>query len=343
VVEAYLTALAEEISHRARNLPLQTLYLGGGTPTSLTLPELSALHECLRPLDLTQVDEFSTEANPGTLTIEKLMLLREMGCNRISLGVQTFHEGGLKILGRAHSAKQARLAVSLCQEAGFENLSIDLINGWPGQTLANWHDDLDRAADLGATHLSCYGLTYEEGTELFRRRERLQLHPLGESMERKLFDLTAPCLERLGFTHYEISSYARPGYTCLHNRTYWEGGEYCGLGAAAHSYERGIRSSNCDDPLEYIQRISEAGTARVWQEELPPERCARERAVFWLRLLEGVHRQQFHSESGFRLEELFADALPPLLDAGWLELTADHLRLSPAGLPVADSILAELI
>lgn len=343
LAEAYLVALAEEVEARVRRLAPRTLYIGGGTPTALRADQLTDLLNLLGTLDLSRLEEYTVEANPGTFDVETLLRLREAGVNRLSLGVQTFHAEGLKRLGRIHDARRARAAVSMAREAGFENLSLDLIYGWPGQRPADWREDLETVAGLAPEHLSCYGLTYEEGTPLWRDRRAGRLMPLTEEEERLLFDEMASRLADRGYDRYEISSFARPGGQCRHNRAYWEGEEYVGLGAGAHSLVAGTRFCNSRSPAEYIRLMTRHGRARVWEESLPPERAARERVVIGLRLREGLAPETFAAATGFELEELLGRELPPLLEGGWLEWTEGRLRLSDRALPVADSILAELV
>ncbi|MFH0911222.1 MAG: radical SAM family heme chaperone HemW [Planctomycetota bacterium] len=343
LVEPYLDALEAEFERRAGHLAPVTLYIGGGTPTALSLRELGRLFRILELLDASKVREFTVEANPGTLSIDKLQRLLEAGVTRLSLGVQSFSDEGLRVLGRIHTAREARTAAALCHEAGFDDLSLDLITGWPGQTLAVWQADIERALACAPAHLSCYGLTYEVGTPLERAREEGRFSVVGEEEERAMLDWTLSYLPSRGFEHYEISSYTRPGHVCRHNVAYWEGAEYVGLGAGAHSYEDGVRFSNAERPDAYIRLMRESGSARCWEEWLPPEARARERAVIWLRMRNGIDLGRFARETGFSLENLYGTRLCHLEEEGWIERTATHLSLSARALPVADTILAELV
>lgn len=340
---AYLVALASEFETRAARLCPQTIYIGGGTPTALSLDELAVLTGMVQQLDLAALTEWTVEANPGTVTMDKLVCLREAGVTRLSLGVQTFHPEGLKTLGRLHTARQARGALSLCREAGFDNISLDLIFGWPSQTESAWFDDLADAVALAPQHLSCYALSYEDGTPLARARSAGRLQPVAETVDRAMFDLAGAYLPPQGYKRYEISSFAREDQVCEHNLTYWSGGEYVGLGVGAHSYVEGTRFANAADAATYIDRMAHTGRARVWEEHLPPERAARERLVIGLRMTRGVDANAFAAETGFDLADLVQTELPELLQAGWLEWAGNHLRLTAKALPVADSILAELV
>ncbi|MFW5857147.1 MAG: radical SAM family heme chaperone HemW [Planctomycetota bacterium] len=340
---AYLAALSEEIEAVAGRVRPTTLYLGGGTPTALPVAQLTALLAILGRLDTGGLEEWTVEANPGTISTEKLMQLREHGATRLSVGVQTFDPAGLRVLGRAHTAKQARAVAGFCRETGFDNFSLDLISGWPGQTLAGWERDLAAAVALEPAHLSCYGLTYEPGAPLHGARERGEVTPVGEALERALFDRMGAVLEERGYLRYEISSFARPGQVCRHNLAYWTGEEYLGLGPGAHSYVGGVRFCNAASVPEYIQRVTDSGGARVWEERLGPERAAREQLVIGLRLRRGVDPDAFCSRTGYAIPDLLGETLPPLVEGGWLEWLDGSLRLSERALPVADTILADLV
>ena len=342
---AYLAALRREVAMRAQDLSPHTVYIGGGTPTSLPQAEFRELVEIVSSVKLHAAVEYTVEANPGTLTMQKLLFMRRAGVSRISIGVQSFSDEGLSVLGRAHSAKQARTAIAVAREAGFDDVSVDLIYGWPGQTPDAWQTDMERAAGLGIQHLSCYPLSYEPGTELEARVRQGRISRLGEDLERELFDLTATVLAGMGRPRYELSSFAGPGHECLHNMNYWTGGEYIGVGCAAHSHLAGERFANASGVDDYIRLMEAQGCAKVFAERLDPERSAREILVIWLRLTAGVEVSAFAEQTGFRVTELIAGELPELVDGGWLEWSEDRscLRLTPQAIPVADSVLGELV
>ncbi len=344
-VDLYLDALSLEIEKRAQALRPVTLFVGGGTPTSLALHQFEYFLDLLTNLDLSRLEEFTVEANPGTLSMQKLFLLRQAGVTRLSLGVQTFQDRGLEVLGRSHDARTARLAVAQVQEVGFDDFSLDFIFAWPGQSELEWAADLGKALGLAAPHLSCYCLSHEEGTPLQQRIDRGELAAAGENLERRLFDLTGTMLAAGGMPRYEISNFALPGHECRHNLNYWLGGGYIGLGPGAHSYVGGVRFGNCTQVEEYKRRLETVGTAEAMRDELPPAARARECAVVWLRLAAGIDKRRFHDRTGFDLEMLLARELPPLLAGGWLRWSEDdtRLHLSEQALPVADSVLAELV
>lgn len=345
LADDYLSALARELEDRAVGLEPDTVFVGGGTPTALSENQVETLFDLLRLACGRSVTEFTVEANPGTLSMDKLICMRRSGVTRISLGVQSFEAKALKMLGRIHTAKEARTAVAMCREAGFDEVSLDFITGWPWQNADLLANDLATAMRLNIPHLSCYPLAYEEGTPLYERAKKGDVTPLDEDAERRIFDETGRILADAGLERYEISNFARPGHECRHNINYWIGGEYVGIGAAAHSYEDGTRSANTDSVRRYIKRILDDESAMDFEERLSPERAARECAVIWLRMTRGIQQDAFRARTGYALDTLYADELPPLIDQGWLEWSTDgqYLRLADKAIPVADSILSDLV
>lgn len=343
MAEKYLDALGVEFTRRAYGMRPETIYIGGGTPTCLSHEMIEHLVDMLDLLELDDLQEFTIEANPGTLDVSKLILLRESGITRVSLGVQTFIPEGLEVLGRYHSAKDARFAVAQLREVGFDDISIDLIFAWPGQTMQMWQEDLETVLKLGISHVSCYGLSYPQGTPISRMLELCHIEPADESLERDMFDATAEILEAGGLKRYEISNFAKPGHQCVHNLNYWRGGTYVGIGAGAHSYEGTTRFGNCPDVQQYIKRMNTSGAAIDFIDDISAQARARECAVIWLRLSEGINRELFHNSVGIELEDLLGDSLVKLLADGWLEWRDDQLCLADKSIPVADSILSELV
>lgn len=343
LADDYLDALGMEFAARTDGMVPETVYIGGGTPTALNLEQLETLCSQFDYLDLSEVREFTVEANPGTVTIDKLVLLRDTGVNRVSLGAQTFNPRGLEILGRIHNAKAVRYAVALLQEAGVPEISLDFIYGWPGQTEQEWRDDLRRALDLGAAHLSCYSLTYCDNTPLAKKLASGEIAAQSEDEDLRFFNLTREVLADAGFDAYEISNFARPGHESRHNINYWQGGTYTGMGAGAHSYENGVRFANCLGVRDYIEQMNTRGAADAEKDEIPPAARARECGAVWLRMRAGIDRTRFFAVTGFHLEDLWAEELPDLLRDGWLEWADGHLRLTARAVPVADAVLEGLI
>ena len=302
----------------------ETIFLGGGTPT---VPAVAILDNFLSGLGRFHPHEFSCEVNPGTVDEAKLVLLKERGVNRLSIGVQSFEAYCLQTLGRIHSAERAEETFRLARAAGFENISLDLMFGIPGQTLAMLDADLARALALGPEHIAVYNLMYEEGTPMGLRQDRLD-----EDLEREMYDRIRARLTAAGFVHYEISNFCRPGLACRHNLLYWNGGEYIGCGPAAHSHWLGTRRANVSDLEEYCAQ----GPRREFEETLDPVAKERETLVMGLRQLAGVEIvPELWERLEGRLRQLEADGL--------LVIEGRHVRLAEDALFVSDAVFVELV
>lgn len=256
LIEPFVEALCREIvSYSGLHVP--TISFGGGTPSLLSGAQLTeVLKSCRSCLDIAPDAEISLEANPGTLDLPLLEAYREAGVNRLSFGAQSFHNNELRWLGRDHTADQTRNAVAVARKAGFENLSLDLIFGLPGQTLHAWEESLVQALSLAPDHLSCYALTVEDHTPLGRRVSSGRTPAPDSDVQADQYELAQDLLDQAGFVHYEISNWARPGYESRHNMTYWRNEPYVGVGPGAHSYFEGRRFSTVRSPGEYIRRVA---------------------------------------------------------------------------------------
>jgi oxygen-independent coproporphyrinogen-3 oxidase len=352
----YLEALARELEVRIRDLfernsihgerfAPRTIFLGGGTPTAFSAAELARFFEILeRFVDTGSAVEFSIEANPGTLDAAKLELLREHRVNRLSIGVQSFQPHLLKLLGRVHGADQGPEAVVLARTAGFKNISIDLMHGLPQQSAEDLRLDLERAVALGVEHISAYCLMYEDGTPLKNAVSRGVIEPLTPELEAAHYLTVMETLDAAGWTQYEVSNFARPGFESEHNQLYWRNEAYLGVGVSAASYGDGERCVNDDDVGRYVRQASESGWAIASRERLDPAARAREALILELRMRRGVDREQFAARWGC---DPLADgeaALSRYLSEGLLERLADgRYRITRRGLPVADGILAEFV
>ncbi len=348
-VARYLEALSEEASRSERKgSPVATVYVGGGTPTALTDAELGKLFEIVgADFDLSEVSELTVEANPGTIDERRLSHLGGLGAARLSLGVQTFDDRGLRLLGRAHDSREAVAAFEAARAAGFDDVSVDLMFALPGQKLEDVRRDVARLVELGPEHVSLYGLTYEAGTRLAKLRDEGAIIPVPEELEREMYLAVIDDLEAAAYVQYEISNFAREGRECVHNRAYWAGGEYVGLGPSAASYLAGERRRNASTLDEYAERVLGGESPAVETERLDPEPAAREALMLALRTRRGADRGEFEARTGFTLDGLLGESGRRLVDAGWLEFVGEgkkgRLRLTRKALPVADEILAELI
>jgi oxygen-independent coproporphyrinogen-3 oxidase len=347
LAERYLHALEKEIANvMPQPAAVETIFIGGGTPTHLGLRQLERLMGTVRASFVLEREaasgEYTVEANPGTLDAEKVAILTEGGVNRISLGAQSFHPDLLRVLERNHNPLDVPRAVDLVRER-IREVSLDLIFGVPGQTLEQWQADLQRVLDLGVNHVSTYGLTYEKGTPLWKQRERGEVRPVDEELERAMYEHAMDALAAAGYEHYEISNFARMGHRCRHNEIYWANEAYYGFGLGAARYVHGKRSVNTRDLMGYLAK-TEAGESTVQQEEeLGPEERARETAVLHLRRLQGIDRVQFQNQTGFELELLAGQAIERSAQRGWLEDDGRSVRLTRDGKIMADSVFQGLL
>ncbi len=325
LIPAFLEALERELSWLETPRPVETLFLGGGTPTHLPLRELERLlHLVTRWFVLPPGGEFSVEANPNDVHAPLMRLLADSGVNRLSLGIQSFDAGKLRVLQRDHRAADIGRAIDIAQPR-VHSLAIDLIFAVPGETRMVWQQDLARVADLGLPHVSTYGLTYERGARFWSLRAQGRLQPIAEDEERWRYETAIEQLTASGCEHYEVSNFARAGHRCRHNEVYWTGGEYYAAGPGAARHIDGRREVNHRSTRTYLKRVL-AGQSPVAESEcLAAEDRARERLVFGLRRLEGVDLQQFEQQTGFDATQLLG------ADAGTLP------AIGPADRPTATS------
>ncbi len=342
---SHLGALEGEIRASAwRGSAVRTVFLGGGTPSELRVDELERLVDALASsFDLSRLSEWTIECNPGTLSPLSLRAYRELGINRISLGVQSFHDRHLKALGRVHDSRQAREAVAQVRQAGFDNLNLDLIFALPGQTLQEWRTDLDEAVSYSPEHLSLYNLTIETGTEFGRRKTLGLLREADDDLAADMYEGAIDACVLAGLEQYEISNFARPGRQCRHNMTYWRNEPYLGFGISAASYVDGVRWSNCRDLDDYEAGASEGRIPRESEERLTQLPAMGEEFMLRLRTAEGVslgHLSQKHSCDslavfGAEIESLQADGL--------LYRVGDRIRLTRSGILLADAVCSRFL
>jgi oxygen-independent coproporphyrinogen-3 oxidase len=343
----YARALAAEIRHQGRALEeprrVETIFFGGGTPSLLPAGELGGLLEaCRAAFSVAPGAEITLEANPETVTAEAFTLLRRAGFNRVSLGVQALHAGLLHVLGRTHTAGRATEAFAAVRAAGFRNVNLDVMFGLPGQSLRDWRETLEGIVRLAPEHLSTYGLTIEEGT-LFGRLHRqgaLRLPPEGAHLA--MYREALRSLPAAGYRRYELSNFARPGFECRHNLTYWRQGEYVGLGAGAHGYLGGVRYSNERLPAAYIAAVTRQGSAVATREHPSPLEQAEEALMLGLRLAEGFDLAALAARFGLPDPPVDPAALSRLEGMGLIETGGGLLRLTEAGLAVSDTVVADL-
>jgi oxygen-independent coproporphyrinogen-3 oxidase len=338
--------LASQFSH-----PVATLFLGGGTPTVLPVELLQTmLSACLDAFVVEGDTEITSEANPGTVSLEYLRALRNLGVNRLSLGAQSFEEQELAMLGRIHSADQVRLAVERARAAGFENLSLDLIYGLPNQTLTSWQRTLERALALTPQHLSLYCLTLEEETPLHTWVSHGRLPVPDPDLAADMYEAADERLAQAGYQQYEISNWSLPGYECAHNLTYWRNWPYLGLGAGAHSSSGGQRWWNVRPVQVYIEHITRGSPTR-WPspgaedgEVIDRSLEMGETMMLGLRLThEGVAEANFRQRFGVSLEQAYGDLIQKLDRSGLLTWRDGRLCLTRRGRLLGNQVFAQFL
>ena len=398
LIELYIEALATELAALGAPRPVESLFIGGGTPTHLSAEQLRRLLEAvtrwlplyltsplegevaaggsataagggwgderppnappthppdLRPVPATSPSrgevkagarppEFSIEANPDTLTEEKAAVLAAFGANRVSVGVQSFRADALAALDRRHVPEHVARAVEAVRKH-IPVVSFDLIFGAPGSTPAGWAADLDAALAFDPQHVSTYGLTYEKGTPLWKRRHRGALEPVTEDDELAMYEHAMDRLTAAGFDHYEISNFARPGFRCRHNERYWANEAYYGFGVGAARYVNGVRELNVRDTKLYIRKALAGEPVTFQREELSPRARAFETMVTQLRRADGIVRADFCEQTGFELDELAPVAFKLLAETGVTFDDGARVRLTRRGKCVADAAVAEVL
>jgi oxygen-independent coproporphyrinogen-3 oxidase len=340
----FLAALEAELACLPRGFRPKTIFVGGGTPTELTDTDFGRLLRNIhRHVDLGGVEEWTCEANPGTLTREKAAMFLPAGINRVSLGVQSFHADTLTLLGRIHTGEEAEAGYRLLRESGLANINLDLIFGIPDTPRERTAEDAARVAALGPEHAACYCLMFEPGTPLTKLRDQGRIREVADEEAFAQYQLIRRILGGAGYHQYEISNFARPGRECRHNLLYWGDGEYLGCGPSAHSHWRGVRFANVRNVHRYCRALLDGRSPRADEEHLEPEAKARETLVMSLRQLRGVNRNDFRDRTGFDYHALGGSALLRLLELEMLEEQDGRLRLTEQGLFVSDAVFAELV
>ena len=315
--------------------PISTIYIGGGTPSTLEVEQLRRLGEEVMRLAGDEAKgerrEITLEANPGDITLEKATAWRAIGINRLSMGIQSFDDDLLRLIGRRHTAEQARKAVAIAQAAGFDNISIDLMYALPSQTMEQWQRDVAEALQLGVQHISTYGLIYEEGTVLTALLERGHITPVDEDTEIQMYDYLVEQLTANGFEHYEVSNFALPNRRSKHNSNYWNNTPYIGLGAGAHSYDGTVRSWNISDVDAYIEQAM-AHHLQPEQEILTEEQRHTERVMLGLRTNQGISSCEIDLSKAM-----------PYIEQGLLMQKGERIVATTKGYHILNRIIEDLL
>ncbi len=348
-VNLYLAALLKEAGfHQAKVSPtgavIKSLYLGGGTPTRLTARQLFMLLEYLQQVfALSGQAEITVEGNPGTINKEKLEALQIQGCNRLSLGVQSFEDRELQALGRIHTVQDVYNTYNLAQEAGFANINLDLMYGLPGQELSGWRKNLRTAVSLNPEHISLYQLNIEKGTPFFSLQNKGLLAEFEQDEAFYMYEEAINYLTDSGYCHYEISNFAKPAYESRHNQVYWRNQEYIGIGAGASGYLAGRRYTNLAVLADYEAMLTQGARPLAQEETIDTELAMTETMFLGLRLLEGVDKNEFFLHFGIQINEHYGKAIDKLTEQGLIEETQNRVRLTRQGLYIANQVMMEFL
>ncbi|MEC0755125.1 radical SAM family heme chaperone HemW [Bacillus haynesii] len=335
-VDEYLRSLEKEMANsmeEAGHPELKTIFIGGGTPTSLSAAQLERLldsiHRILKPSE--SLAEFAVEANPDDLSAEKLDVLKAAGVDRLSFGVQTFEDELLKKIGRVHEQKDVLVSFERARKAGFDNISLDLMFGLPGQTIGHLASSLDTALALGAEHYSVYSLIVEPKTVFYNLMKKGRLHLPPQDQEAEMYELVMRKMEEAGIGQYEISNYAKKGYESKHNLTYWNNEEYFGFGAGAHGYINGKRTVNAGPVKHYIDLIEQSGFPYKEKHRVTKNEQIEEEMFLGLRKTAGIDKECFFEKYGRSVDDLFPKVLHSLEETGLIVNTNKNVFLTHNG------------
>lgn len=333
LIPAYIEALLLELRNWTPiSLVVGSIYFGGGTPSLMSVEMLQRIMlACRNSFHVMEGAEVTLEANPGTVSAKHLEKIRQAGINRLSLGVQSFNDDLLRILGRLHNAVEAREIYFEARSAGFSNINLDLMYGLPGQTLLQWGKSLDTALELEPEHLSLYALTLEEGTPLYKDIGSNKIIAPDSDLAADMYALAEEKMGKNGYSHYEISNWAKQGMECRHNLNYWYSGSYAGVGAGAHSCFNGERSWNAAYPPGYIRRLTEEGRATEGKEAITSDLEKADYVILRLRLVAGLDLSEFKMRHHYDIKELYAAEISYLKEVGLLEEKDGKLRLTSRG------------
>lgn len=337
--DQYIDALKQEAG-KYQNKVLDALYLGGGTPSFLSCDQLESLFKFLHShFQIKDGAEITIEVNPEDVSQDKLKILHQCGVNRISLGVQTFNESYLKYLGRIHNAAKVLQAYPLIKKSGFSNVSLDLMFGFPHQSIEEIEADLNQIQSLSPEHVSVYSLTIEQNSRFFVKKVQLAQ----DSIQAQQYEFVVRRLKEIGFSQYEVSNFAKPGKQSAHNMNYWQGGDYIGLGVGAHSHFNGTRQWNVSRLIEYLDKIKKGQSVVDGQEILNSEKRFQETFLFGLRMNQGVCLSELQERFGISFQQDQLEQIKMLVENGLLDREDNRLKATDKGRLVLDEISARLI
>ena len=343
LIENYVNALCREIEQTNLNQEISSIYIGGGTPSILKINQFKRIFKSLHKVfNLGHCNEVTVEANPGTINENLLHDLRSLGVNRLSIGVQSFDDNLLRIIGRIHDSNKAIEAINMAKSI-FENVSIDLMYDLPHQTLKILNKTIAMAITLEIKHISIYGLEIEEGTEFGRLLELGKLKLPNDDESEAMYEFITDGLPRHGFNRYEISNFAKLGFESQHNLGYWSDVNYIGFGAAAHSYINNMRYSNVLNVADYINRINSNCEVKQIEEVVTRERAMEEFCFLSLRKAEGINLKNFQLKFGESIESIYFKTIKKLTQQGLIDVDSEHIRLTKRGMKYGNLAFAEFL
>lgn len=343
--DSYIHCLIKEIELQSSKISgrgIESIYIGGGTPTYLNFNSLKKLLKCLERYASPGM-EISCEANPGALSKEKLQLLKDYGINRLSIGLQSWNDNILKKLGRVHTVKDFIENYNCARLLGFSNINVDLMFSIYGQTIDDFEDTLNNVINIQPEHISCYSLIIEEGTPIWAKRECGEWKEADEETDRQMYELATYKLTNAGFKRYEISNYAKHGFECRHNIIYWKCQNYIGVGAGAHSYIDGVRYSNETDIEKYIDDIYVGRLPEVQRENLSLKDSMAEFMFMGLRMMEGINTAEFVSRFDRSIYDIYGTAIEKMIKNGLLNVRENCIRLTDRGIDLSNQVFMEFI
>lgn len=346
LIDKYIDTLLVEAVLRKNELnseTLTTIYLGGGTPSLLSITQLSKLVNGLKKVfDFSDVEEFTVEVNPDDVTADYIQQAKTLGINRVSMGVQSFNDEDLRFINRRHTAKQATDAIHIIKKAGIDNISIDLIYGIPGQNIEKWKNNVDTAISLSVQHISAYTLMYEEGTRLSVMRSLGKITEVDDDVVAAMYDYLVVQLKSNGYTHYEISNFALPGFHSRHNSSYWNLTPYLGLGVAAHSFDGTVRRYNPSNLKKYLDALGE-GNLCVEVEKITKAEKYDEYVMLRLRTADGIDADELMHRFDEEYYQFFIEKTKPLVSEGSLINENGRYYIPENHIMISDNITCDLL
>ena len=348
-VDEYIEALGREMEMTVAQMPeafsnIETIFLGGGTPTALSAKQIEKLLSLItKHIPMSSVKEFSSEANPDELTIDKLQALYNGGVNRLSMGVQSFDQSLLKKIGRTHSNEHVYETIQNARNVGFKNISIDLMYGLPGQSMEQWQETLEKALALKLPHYSAYSLIVEPKTIFYIQYAKGKLHLPTEDLEADMYGVLMDTMEAHGLRQYEISNFANEGYESTHNKIYWDNDEYAGFGAGAHGYLEGVRYSNVAPIKKYIDTVMAGERPLLHEHEVTGDEKLEEQMFLGLRKSAGVTHEEFEMKFSQPMVSIYKEIINQLLEEQLIELDAEGIRLTRKGRFIGNEVFQRFL